>query len=270
MKNFKITCYFVALLFLASCKKTDTTSSDSTILNSDEAAVSVGTSLSSNGYGLNSQIMDAIPLSVSGSLATSQTTNHNSLSVLGANHLSYTSPACGFTKDTTITRDNSNNPKGLVQYSFQLHYNFKVVCDGNYPTSMIFIDSTTGSYSGLRVNFNGSSNSEFVLTNIQPKDSALVLNGTFVRNGSFQSKLRSNATFSSVITLNVTGLTVGKTSHFISAGTGTITFTGSSSAGKTYSYTGTVDFSNANKIVLLLEGKKHLYDLITGEELTIQ
>jgi len=256
----------IAGLSFFSCKKSSSSTTDSTVTSADEAASTIGASISANGYGLTAQIIDAIPVGTNGKLGLEPIHSLGNLEI--SKNLMVAGPSiCGLTKDTIINRQNSSTSP--IQFSFYLNYSFQVNCTQNTPSSLVFIDSTSGTYSGPRINYNGHSKGNMTVTNLPIADSTLIFNGSYTRTGTSQSKVANKSNFTSTVTLTITNLTIGKNSHFISGGTGTITIVGASSAGKTFSYTGTVDFSNAKKLIVFIEGKKYFFDLFTGEELAV-
>jgi len=258
----------LAILF-SGCKKDTTTTTDTSSPTTDEAASTIGASVSSNGYGLTSQIQDAVPVGTSGKFSFSPSSELKNQSLQVGKSLETTAgitSLCGFKKDTVITRASSDTSS--IQYSFYLHYNFMVNCTSNIPSSMIFMDSTSGKYAGPRITFNGSSTANTTLTFPSGAgDSVVVFNGTFVRNGSTVSKVGNKSTFTSKVTLNLVNLAVSKTTRLITSGTGTITISGTSSKGKTFTYTGTVDFSTKNVLAVNILGTIYHFDLRTGNEI---
>lgn len=269
-KKLLIGLAFTAILFYGCQKISNSTSTtDTTVPTSDEAASTIGASVSSNSYGLTAQLADAIAPSQTGQFAfTSEGSSKNTLSV-SKNLVSAAglSTMCGLVKDTVITRSNADTAK--YHYAFYLNYKFMVNCTSNTFTGLTFSDSTSGTYVGPRVSYNGSSTLNTNLTfPTGSGDSVLIFNGTFIHNGTTVSSVGNKSTFTSTIKLTVSNLTIGKVSHYISAGTGTITITGTSRTGKSFSYTGTADFSVRNQMVVNILGQLYHFDLKTGNELT--
>jgi len=267
-RKFAIGMAAMAVLFFG-CQKLSNTTTDSTVPTVDDAASTVGASVSSSGYGLTAQLADAITPAQTGKFGFSPAGNANNQLQASKNVelAGGISTMCGLVKDTVITRSNADTAK--YHYSFYLNYKFMVNCSQNSFTGLTFSDSTAGAYNGPRVNYTGNSTLNTTLSfPAGTIDSVLIYNGTYVHNGTTTSNVNNKASFTSKMTLTVTNLTVGKVSHFISAGTGTITLTGTSSkTGKSFSYTGTVDFSKAGQLIVNILGQLYHFDLKTGIEL---
>jgi hypothetical protein len=259
----------MSILFFGCQKLSTTTATDTSIPTSDEAASTVGASISSNGYGLSAQLTDAIGPSQTGKFALSPSGSANNQIQISRNVevAASIAPPCGFTKDTIMTRSNADT--ATFHYSFYLNYKFAVNCTANAFSGFTFSDSTAGTYVGPRLSYNGNSTMNTVLSiPTGSGDSVLVFNGNFNHNGTTTSKVGNKATFTSQLTLTLVNLTIGRTSHIIDSGTGTITLTGTSSTGKSFTYTGTVDFSTRNQLVVNILGKIYHFDLRSGNELS--
>ncbi len=273
MRYHKFNIAFLTLLLsFGACKKKSNTGGDNSTLTSDLAYSTVGASVSSNGYGLTSQINDAIPTSQNSGFGFDQgNSNGRSGLEFSSNHILETSsnsgnPVCSYVLLDTISRVSASSSS--IKFDLKLWYSYSVQCANNLPTGLVFIDSTTGMYNGPRINFKGSSNGNFIFTNVSKADTALIINGTYAHNGMTIYKVGRVDTFNVQTFFTLDSLTIGKTTHFISKGLGTITVTGTSTKGGSFNYTGTIDFTTPGKLGVIIKGVKRYYDLITGNDIT--
>jgi hypothetical protein len=158
--------------------------------------------------------------------------------------------SCGVQKDSTIVGASATG--ATPSYNYLLKWSYILSCNGLVPNQLALNFTGSSSYSGTLMSSNDNSTGEFVLTGLPASSSAYTLNTTYVRNGSQTSKIGRNATFTSKFTITSSNITVDKTTLLILSGSATVSLTGSSSNGSSFSYGGTVTFLGANKAKLVL------------------
>ena len=221
------TFFALAVLTLAgvsACKKDATTTSSPTVTEAD--AVQMTT--------------DAVTSSTGG--MTAQTTTSVTLYAAEAPVLT-----CGTTKDTTITGASVAGTPYTFAYS--LNWNYLLNCN----TQEFTLNYTgSSSYSGLLTSTNGSCVGTDVLTGIAPTAANYALTGSFERKGSATSKVGQQKSFTSDLKIATTNALVNKTTMEIISGTASVTLTGATSGGRSFSFGGTLTFlgNKTGKLVL--------------------
>jgi hypothetical protein len=220
------TCFAIAILTLAgvtACKKDSSTSSTPTVTEADAVQMT----------------SDAVTTSTGG--MTAQTTTSTTLYAAEAPVIT-----CGATKDTTIAATYTGSG---YSYSYTLSWNYALNC-----ASQAFILNYTGSsnYSGLLTTTNGSCIGTDTLTGIGPTSANYALTGSFERKGTSTSKVGQQKSFTSDLKISTTNALVSKSTDEITSGTATVTLTGATSGGKTFSFGGTLTFlgNKTGKLVM--------------------
>ena len=100
-----------------------------------------------------------------------------------------------------------------------------------------------------------------VLTGLQPQSASYTLNGAFTRTGSHTSKVRNQNTFDTNVSINITSVTVDKSTMKITGGTGTADVTCEVSNGNSYSFTGSLVFNGNGTATLTINGTDYTITL---------
>lgn len=150
--------------------------------------------------------------------------------------------SCGVSKDTTIT--GASVAGAIPSYSFLLSWNYKLNCDTN-PQQFTFNFTGSSSYSGLLMTSNDSSTGTF-LVSTTPSAANYTVNTSYERKGTQTSKVGQKKSFNSDLKITSTNVLISKTTNEIVSGTGTVSITGTTTSGKSFSFGGTITF-NGNK-----------------------
>lgn len=210
-----------AVLLLSACKKD---SSSSSAVTEDDAADAITESVVTSSGGLTTQTTDAARM-----------TN------------TYSS-ACGASKDTSISYVSAANAS--VSYAFNASWHWALTCT---PTSHFdFTYHGHLTYDAPRMSSDDSVYATMVVTGLTGT-SDYIVNLNLTRNGSQASKVRNKNTFTSVLTLTGTNVAVNKQTLLVDSGTLAVTFNGSGSGGRTFSFSGTLAFSGNKAAVLTMK-----------------
>ena len=221
------TFFALAVLTLAgvtACKKDASTSTSATVTEADAAQMTSDAVSSSTG-GMSAQTTSSVTL-YAGTTTTAE--------------------GCGLNKDTTITASYSS---GNYSFGYTLSWAYDVSCDTHVATLNY---NGNSSYSGLLTTISGSCVGEDVLSGIASSATYYTLNGSFERKGNATSKVGEMKSFTSDLKISTTNATVDKTTDEITGGTATVTLTGATSGGKSFSFGGTLTFlgGKTGKLVL--------------------
>jgi hypothetical protein len=213
---------FAAATLLFSCKKqTDATD---TSMTEEEAAEVITASISTNSQGFATQTAE-----------------------ISARANTY-GTACGYSKDSTISKVNTT---GTYTWNYNFAWHWDVVCTATIPNRMNANYKMKGTYDTPRMSCNDSATATLTVGNLVT-GTQYILNGAYTRDGSQVSKIRNKNSFTSKIILNVNNLQVNKTTGQIASGTASVTITGSTSTGNSFSYGGTITFNGSNTATITL------------------
>jgi len=270
MKSIKLSIVLLLLIGVFSCKKTASTSPVNTNVSTDEAADIVASSFSLNSGGVATASDDAtnVANSLSASLPSSAAirvaANLNSIGNF-ANTRAAINPKkleCGATKTDTVAR--SGSVGSSITYTYNSIYSFTLNCTNLVPDSLTSSAAFGGTYSGPYISsvFTGTHN--FSVTGLPAASANLVLNGTYTRNGAFQSKKDTTKKGTHTVIITVKDLTVVKSGRTIISGSATINVSGEITNKGSWNYTGTVTFNNDSTASLTLGGVKYKINILTG------
>ncbi len=229
----------LAGILIAGCKNDGTGVDDSIVLASDDAA-------------------DAIAFSLSGSQSSGGLTSQleESTTLAGVGLMSKTDALGNAQWDTTVTRAHT----GLSSYAYTFHFTLSLVSGSRLD----FGYGMKGTYDVPRMSSSDSASAAFQVTNLMT-GTAYTVNGTYIRYGSQTSKVRQKNTWSSIITVTMTGLSVDKSTMKIASGSANLSMVGKTGAGLPYSITGKLTFIGADKAILVIGSNTYTINLSTGE-----
>jgi len=214
----------LALLSLAACDKSTTGDA----ISEDEVVDIIENSISSESEGYLAQVSDAAAI----------VDSYDSYTLKALESDSSLSQICGIGFDSTITRSKLS---GTRTYSFDFSWSWSLSCSlSDNPLSFEFAFSGTGSYDALRMSGDDSFSNTFVVTGLEPAAGEYIYNGSYLREGTQQSKVLDKQSFESKVTLNSTDIRIDKTAYTINGGEISFTLTGNSSGGEEFTRTGTI------------------------------
>lgn len=241
MKKIQLSIVAMLMLGAVACKKSETSSGLTTNVSNSEAADMVASSLSLNSNGV---------ANVSADVALDATTYSNA-------HL-----PCGTVKADSISRQSLAG--SAYTYSYNLKYNYTVMCTNNVPDNLSGSLAYSGSFSGPNLSSANSGSAVFTVAGLSPTASSFVINGEYKRAGSFKSKVDTTHAGNSNIDVVVSSLTVTKPGRVITGGTATISVTGDVPKKGNFTYAGTLVFNSDGTATLTLNGTVYKINLTTG------
>lgn len=166
-----------------------------------------------------------------------------------SNNVSYLS-YCGLQKDSTIAGASVSG--AAVSWAYNFNWNWLLSCNEGSADKFELTFTGTSSYDGPRMSATHNSNAAITVTGLGYSSTAYTINETLVRLGTHTSKIRRQITFTSEATFNAVNVKVDKLTRKIVSGTASLTIEGTTSAGRTFSYEGTLTFNGNNKGTLVL------------------
>lgn len=164
---------------------------------------------------------------------------------------------CGQTQDSTISR-NYSDPRITASYNATLTWILNCTT-ASIPQSLDFDWTAQGAYETTRMISDDHANGDLLLENIVTGVN-YVVNGTYTREGSQTSKVHAMNTFTSDLQVNLDDLNLDKGTHRIVSGTASFTLSGNGTAGRSFSYEGTLVF-NGGSVTITVDGHSHTIDL---------
>jgi hypothetical protein len=233
---------FLALAagMIMGCKKDDIAGPDtSAVLPSDDAADAFASAISGSqaGGGLTAQLEE-------------------STSMAGVNLVSKMDMFGNAQWDTTVVRSHT----GLWNYNYGFHFNINLVGGSRLDFSY----TMKGTYDGPRVSSSDSAVASFQVSNLF-SGSVYAATGTYSRYGTTVSKLRTKNSWTGVISVSTTNLSVDKATMKISAGTATMAMSGKTGTGESYATSGKITFMGNDQAILVIGSHTYTINLATGE-----
>jgi hypothetical protein len=268
MKTLRLSIIAMLLLGAASCKKSNSTPGLSANVSSTEAIDMVSSSLSLNSNGVATTADDATTvastqsLTLSGSSTVAPGGVSRNANVLNRAEVKVKGLDCGDTKNDTITR--SNTIGSSISYQYTSIYTFTLHCAASLPDSLTGSSTFTGTYSGPFISsvYTGTTTSS--VTGILPTAGSYTFNGTYSRNGNFQSKKDTSNHGSHTVNITVSNLTLSKSTRTITGGTATFSVTGNVPKKGDWSYSGTLVYNGDGTANLTVSGTVYIINLGTG------
>lgn len=216
MKNSIVLIASFMVLF-SSCTQDDKVSSVEKVTE-EEAVEVMLTSIESESLGVSEQVEEVSEVTTEALVAN---------------------PLCGSTMDTSIVKQYSTT-NTTVDFTF--NWNRVINCVSNVVSDYTFSYTTAGSYNSPRITSSSNASGELVLSQLYPADSEYLVEIDYLRNGTHESKIGNENSFSSTITSSCNNMLVDKSTLKITSGTMNISINGSTSGGVTFSYSGVVVF----------------------------
>ncbi len=254
MKTLKLTLIAAVLLAVGSCKKTDTSTG---AVTADIATDMAAASLSQNSFGLTS-VTDNV--GVNAQTLNSIHTGGQVINGVGTNATT-TAQACGTTVADSVSNSGSIES---VTFSYFIKYLRTLNCNtSNQPDNLVNSITFHGNYDSPRLTSMDAGTANFTIAGLTTNATNFVLNGEYIRKGSFTSKVDTKASGASSVDIKVTNLMLSKPGRAIVSGTATITISGTSAKG-TFSYTGTITFTGGNTATLTVGTVVYYINLVNG------
>jgi len=232
----------LSTLGFVSCSKDDDSNDTSATITEEEVVDVVESSLAKDSNGM-SKTMET----------TVVTAEEDQMLIEQENTL------CG---ETTTNSFNQSATNGSYSYNYDISTSYTLSCTiFGFPTSLNFEASTDGQYATPRVTSDDTSTLDWTVSNLSPINANVVFNGQYERNGTQVSLVRNMNTFESTLTLNLSSVSVNKTTYEIESGTATLNFVGISSTGAQYNFTGSITFNGNGTATVIINGNSYTINL---------
>lgn len=242
------------LITLTSCDSTNSTTDEQTV-GEEEAAEIVASSMATGSSGAVADIETATELA-------EESTNANKGKADYA--VATSSLDCGSSTDSTFTTHST----GVITHEYTKTYEYLLECDESANPIHLEVSFTyNGEFDAPRLASQNSGSGEFEITNLDSSEVYLV-NGSWQREGEFESKIRNQATRQVTLQFEVLDVSVDKSSQQIESGTISFTIEGERSSRVregSFSYDGSITFSGNGEAVIEINGSKYISNVESGE-----
>ena len=230
------------LMGITGCKN-DATGPDNGIPDDDAADLIAGMmGGSSSTWGISGQLSDVARVAAGGSMGKMDAGGGFPVVV----------DTVWFVRDTAT-----------VLYTY--HYAGLIVFSTNVPGQIQVGFAAAGSFNAPRVQSQDTSGGAWVLSNLLIAYPEYRLDGTYWRNGATASKVREKTSYSSRASMAFSGLLINKSTGTLAGGNCTITLTGKTGDGRSFTKSATVTFFRGELPQLMIAGKRYYLNLALGE-----
>ena len=225
--------FFLAALFIfASCRKSG--EEILALLNDSEAAEILETAVSTKTAGFTAPTID---------MAQIIDTYLNSCNVPG---------------DTTL---NKSKVAVGASYNYTFNMDWLVTCSNlSVPQSAAVGIAGNGTFSSAHWNGSDVTTGDLVFTGLSPQETAYIVNGSYELEGDLTGNLRNiDPTLSCSTELQITNMTISKTTYKVTGGSGTAKITGSSSSGQQQTLNGLLTFNADGTVTVKVNEHTHSF-----------
>jgi hypothetical protein len=232
MKNTKlISILLMAVVAISGCKKDETEIvADAT---TEEAAAIVATSFCTGSAGTMTQMEDAVGFS--------QPEGYKSTLA-----------------DSTFTI--TNQAGAIITYQYAVTYSFGFLTPNTYQLAY----NSSGNYASPSSLGVITSEGALTISGIIDNSSSFSCNGNAGRNGTFTMKNGNSNSITATVATTISDFKFNKNTGICESGTASVVCSGSTSLGKTFSYSGTLEYLGNYTGSLTLNGQNFTVNLKTG------
>jgi hypothetical protein len=163
----------------------------------------------------------------------------------------YTSPSnCGVQKSNTYSGSSSQGAS--ISYAYSYGWNWILNCSGTTPQRFDYSYTGQSGYDGPRVTTAGSASATASIAGLESSASQYIVNTSYTHDGNTTSKIGNKNSFTSRVVINSTNIKIDKVTRQIVSGSGALEISGSTTAGATFSYAGSITFTGNNKANIIL------------------
>lgn len=167
----------------------------------------------------------------------------------------YTAPSnCGAQKSNTYSGSSSQGAS--ISYAYAYNWNWVLNCSGTTPQRFDYSYSGQSGYDGPRVTTAGSASATASIAGLESSASQYVMNTSYTHDGNTTSKIGNKNSFTSRVIINSTNIKIDKVTKQIVSGSGAVEISGSTTAGATFNYAGTITFIGNNKANIVLNSNQ--------------
>lgn len=242
MKTLKLAWILILGLLAAACDDDDELKSTNKI-SSEEQAEMVAAAMGKSGFVGSSE----------------QTTEHADNATAGR------LAACGYNNESSGSF--SGNIGSDIFFSLSYAYDVELECESEEPKRLVSEFTYEGSYDGPRLETDHSGSGTLIVTQLNDENDHYQMDGSYKREGSFESNIGDHATGSASFGVDVNNVQINKSTKAIESGSANASVRGSISGKGNYSFDAKIVFNNNGTANITVSGHTYIVNLATGEVL---
>jgi hypothetical protein len=166
--------------------------------------------------------------------------------------------SCGVPGDTAI---NKVKTTGLATYDYSFGLDWLVTCSNlGVPQSANVGIAGNGNFTSPHWVGTEGTVGDLTFTGLSLQEAAYIVNGSYDLTGNLPGSLRKTSpSFDCIVALDLTNLTLDKSTYKISGGSGIATITATTANGQTKTITGTLVFNGNGSATVEVNGYSHTF-----------
>ncbi|MFN0037175.1 MAG: hypothetical protein ACKVUS_19125 [Saprospiraceae bacterium] len=166
--------------------------------------------------------------------------------------------SCGTPGDTSINKTKSS---GVATYDYTFGMDWLVTCSNlGVPQSANVGIAGNGDFASPHWTGTEATIGDLTFTGLSPQEAAYTVNGSYDLAGNLTGSLRNvSPSFDCTVALELTNLTMDKSTYKITGGGGTATVTASTANGQTKTLNGTLVFNGNGSATVTVNGHEHTF-----------
>lgn len=165
---------------------------------------------------------------------------------------------CGVPGDTSLQKSNAT---AFATYNYTFGLEWLVNCNGlGVPQDASVEVTGDGTFSTTNWAGSDQTNGTLTFTGLSPQEPNYVVNGSYTLAGDLTGDLRRvDPTFDCTTTVNLTNVTLSKSTYKITGGGGTVQVNATNGQGKTRTLDGTLTFNGDGTVTVVVNGHSHTF-----------
>jgi hypothetical protein len=224
--------FFLTIFLSLSCKKEE----EAPAITDEDVVDLISNTFESETYGVASQLEEAVQLAVP-----------------------YLQPAyCAFSGDTVLHKIYGGI---AVTYDYTFDWIWNINCSGSDVTSVSATYHSSGSNMTTVMSSDFTAGGNINITGVQPAGTEYCFNGTYMRSGHITSKMRENHTFSHILNITCSNITMTKTTYMFTGGAASFDLSCDTGEDQHFTFSGNVNFNGNKDCSLILNGKTYTFQI---------
>lgn len=171
--------------------------------------------------------------------------------------------ACGYNNESSGSF--SGNIGSSIFFSLSYAYDVELECESETPKKLVSEFTYEGSFDGPRFESDYVGSGSLAVTQLNEENDNYQIDGSYKRDGSFESKIKDHASGSSNIDVDINNVQINKSTKAIESGSADASIRGSISGKGDYSFDARIVFNDNGTANITVSGDTYVMNLATGE-----
>ena len=240
MKTLKLTWILILGLLVAACNDDNEMRSTKKISSEEQAEIVAATMGRSGFAGASEQSAEHADNATAGKLT-----------------------ACGYANKSSGSFSGAIGSSILFSLSFS--YDVELECQSEEPKRLVSEFTYEGSFDGTRFESEYSGSGSLTVTQFGEENNNYQIDGTYKREGSFESNIKDHASGSSYIDVDINNVQINKSTKAIESGSANASIKGNISGKGDYSFDAKIVFNDNGTANITVSGDTYIMNIATGE-----